>query len=211
MGDRVEQAILSFAALPLAEKLATLAVAAIEVECELEKNGRSLGHPADRPWDYRAAVESAMLGLGWEWEERDDLRALVAGGCPASRFLRRAGIRLSENEDNLLSEFTGVIASAVPANEFAGIIHGYEHNLVRPASLGAPEGIRKYGLFAKMLQASNVYKKVFVGEFSFVDAHDPDLSIMERMFFAGVSYLKSPFQYAGADLLVYAAGVEFPC
>jgi hypothetical protein len=213
MADRVQQAISSFAMLPLTKKLETLAAAAIQVESALEKNDRMLSHPGDRPWDYRAAVESAMLGLGpaLEWIERDDLGALVAGGCPASRFLRRAGISLTEKENEVLSEFTGVIASAVPANDFACIIDGHEHLPETPAGLGFPEALRKYGLFAKMLQASKVYKKVFVGSFSFVDVHSADIAIMERIFFAGVSYVKKSFRYADADILVYAAGVEFPC
>ena len=207
-GDPIQEAISSFAALPLLEKIASLAAAAIKVEKDLEKNGRVLGHPGDRPSDYLEAVGSEMLGL--RWTESIDEGALISGGCPAFLLLKRAGISLSAVEENVLVESIGVIASAAPENQFACIIDGHELNPDKPNGLAFPDAIRQHGLFAKMLQTSGAYNKVFVASFSFVDALSPDLLFSDRLF-DPFCYLKKQFQYARADIAVYAAGVEFPC
>ncbi len=207
IGDLIQQAISNFAALPLLDKVAVLAAAAIKLEMALEKNGRSLGHPADRPWDYQSAIVCEMLGS--RSVDRDDQAALVSGGYAASRFSKRAGVAISTAEQKLLSEFIGVFASMAPENQFACIVGGHELNPNKPAGLACPEVIRQHRLFAKMLQASEAYKKVFVGSFSFVDALSPDCAITDQLF-SGICYVKQYFQYAHADIIVYAAGVEFP-
>ena len=206
--DPVAQAVSFFAALPLAEKVEALAAAAIKVENDLERNGRGLGHPSDRPWDYQAVIVSEMLGL--RWTTRDDQGALIDGGYPRSWFLKRAGLSLSDVEERLFVGSLAVVASASPENRFAGIIEGSELNPEEPAGLAVPVGISEHGPFAKMLQASGAYRKVFVGSFSFVDALSPDHFFSDRAFH-GLCHVKKQFRYAQADIIVYAAGVEFPC
>jgi hypothetical protein len=204
----VEPAILSFAALPLSAKVEALAAAAIKVENDLESRGRrAFGHPGERPWDYREVVASEMLGL--RWTGCNDQGALLSGGYSTSWFLMRAGVSLSDAEERFLRQYIAVAASAAPENRFAGIIDGYELNPQRPDGL-ATHNIERYAPFAKMLQASKTYSKVFVGCFSFVDAQSRDLRFSD-LEFAGFCYVKKQFRCAQADVIVYTAGVEFPC
>jgi len=133
----VEPAILSFAALSLSAKVKALAAAAIKVENDFETRGsRGLGHPGERPWDYREVIASEMLGL--RWTGCNNQGALLSGGWSTSWFLRRAGVSLSDAEVRLLGQYIAVVASAAPENRFAGIIGAQADVIVYTAGVEFP-------------------------------------------------------------------------
>ena len=208
MTAELNDAILGFAKLTLADKVEAIANALVTVEARLERAERRLGHFGERPSDYTEAIGLEVLGL--DPRELSVGEAVFRTGLPTATLFERAGIALSASEAKCLDKIEAlVIAPAAPDNSFLALIDGHEVIGARLPGMTSPWAIRNFRHFAKLLQAGGAFEHVFVGEFSIISAHAEDKSITDQSF-SLYSVFTRPFRHKGQDALVYAAGVQFP-
>jgi hypothetical protein len=148
-----------------------------------------------------------LLGIQVSYHDAAD--GLFAGGCGASILLRRAGFSIDASEERILAGINElVIASSTPDNEFLALIGGQWLNRTKPATAASPWTIQQHRLFAKTLQDCGRFKRVFIGDFQFVDARSVDVTRIDPNF-GGRALTKKEFRCGALDVLVYSYGIEF--
>jgi hypothetical protein len=215
MVESYDVALASFALLPVQQKVAQLAIAAMMIEHRDEREKlthRQLGRHfnyTDRVYDYQVDIAKNLLGIS-SWPPADG--AVIANGNAAS-LLKRAARRVTGSEATVLERLTFPLAmtSADGASGFLALISGFEMDqFQRGYEMWPPQSIIGHALSAKLLQISGMYEKVFLGQFTFnlADAPLPEPKIPAA--YAGeFNFVKYDFSFGGQYARVGAFGVEF--
>jgi hypothetical protein len=211
----LQPAVISFASLPVQEKVRKIGAAVIEAEKSLESGNRRLGHPADWPWDYLDLVGIKLLGASRSGYDKNAAQCAGSSGNPYASLVRdHTGISSADLETPYPGADALVMTSAAPENHFAGFISGFP--LLYPNERLQPDGLAKSASavidrsvsLAKTFYEKKIYKSVFVGSFAFVDAVSCDWEKTDRAFSA-FAYCKQRFQYEAVDIAICVAGLEF--